>query len=249
VADIEITCASCTKHFSISQYAKTAGMNCPHCGATLPGDKGAETPEELPTEKTELRLAGKAELEPLFEEPVHPDDVPKKGRKKKDGRSPLSVFRMNKDGVLDMNKRHERKKTSTDKRESLLKSTLFSWLLFLILGGLMFFVRYGLEGDPHALFAGLIPYSWMVLACLHVVVTISAATSDVFQGILCALIPGYSLLYIFWQSDNFYLRAATAAALIGFGQDGGLQILDWSASQMNAISAWIESGGGDIRPD
>ncbi len=248
MADIDITCTSCAKHFSVSEYAKTDGMKCPHCGETI-CDDDSPAPEPVDDgEKSSLRLAGKAELESLFEEPVHPDDDPKhKGKKGK--RSPLSVFRMKDDGMLDMDNRHVRKKTAADKRASVMKSTLFSWLLFIVLGALMFFMRYGLDGTPYTRFAGLMPHSWMVIAFLHVLITISAASNDVMQGILCGLIPGYSLLYIFWHSDDFYLRAATAALLIGFGQDGGLQIYDWAASQIGAISAWIESGGGEIRRD
>jgi hypothetical protein len=250
VADIEITCTSCSKSFSVSEYAKTAGMKCPHCAASLADEAPPTPPPSADKETPSLRLAGKAEMDSIFEEPVHPDDDPKrKGKKRKGKRTPLSVFRMNEDGMLDMNERHERKKTAADKRQSVMKSTLFSWLLFIVLGALLFFMRYGLDGTPHARFEGLLPHSWMAIALLHVLITISAATNDIMQGILCALIPGYSLLYIFWQSDDFYLRAATAAILIGFGQAGGLQIYAWGATQVDAISAWIASGGGEIRPN
>jgi hypothetical protein len=76
-----------------------------------------------------------------------------------------------------------------------------------------------------------------------VLIILKAFEDQVFQGILCLLVPLYSLYYAFGVMDSLYVRALIAAVLIGIGQDAA------EVSQLKAFDAiefvrrWIAKGG------
>ena len=91
--------------------------------------------------------------------------------------------------------------------------------LFVVLGTAAALCRYG----------GLVPAYWLdiwrleaiwVFVAFHILILLKAVKESIFQGILCLLVPGYGLYFVFLRCDDFYLRAVVAALLVGGGQDG-----------------------------
>lgn len=118
--------------------------------------------------------------------------------------------------------------------------------IFVILGGGMGYLRYG-EVLPPDILAMSIEYSWIAFMAFHAMIVLKAITDNMLQGILCLLVPGYSLLYLFTISDDFYLRAVLAGLLVGIGQDSAVQLSAHAAVIGGTIHGFIAGGGGDIR--
>jgi hypothetical protein len=118
----------------------------------------------------------------------------------------------------------------------------YAFGLFLALGSLMAYWRYGGGLSPVRLEL-LRAYAAPALLGLHVLIILKAFEDQVFQGILCLLVPLYSLYYAFGVMDSLYVRALIAAVLIGIGQDAA------EVSQLKAFDAiefvrrWIAKGG------
>jgi hypothetical protein len=123
------------------------------------------------------------------------------------------------------------------------KSHWLAWLAFLILGGGMWYARYG-HGLPQPYAAWLPLYGPYVVIVIHIIITLTAFQDTVFQGILCVLIPLYSFYYLFLISDAFFLRAIAAGLLVGIGQDSAIFFQRVANEVINNVNAWIAAGGG-----
>ena len=75
---------------------------------------------------------------------------------------------------------------------------------------------------------------------LHVVVVLYAFDDDPFHGVLSAILPGYSLYYLFVQADQFYLRSLVAALLLVFGWDASQAAQRVWRMAYHDISSWIQ---------
>jgi len=116
-----------------------------------------------------------------------------------------------------------------------------SWLVFVILGGALGYLRYGdfLEPDELALMIKYGPYALLIV---HIIIVVAAFNDSVFQGILCLLIPFYSFYYLFIVSDLFMLRAITGALIVGSGLDAYHFYHTVITQGSDRIQKWIESG-------
>ena len=83
----------------------------------------------------------------------------------------------------------------------------------------------------------------MALLACHVTIVISAFSDETFQGMLCLLIPGYSLYYIFVISDEYFLRAITAALAMAFGLDAWQYLSAFSMNVFDSVNRWMQAGG------
>ena len=119
---------------------------------------------------------------------------------------------------------------------------LLSWLTFLCIGGIMGFVRYSGIADP-TYTAMLQVYGPYVVVIFHIVIVLAAFQDSAFQGILCLVIPLYSLYYLFVISDEFYLRAILAGILVGVGQDTAIFFQREGGDIIASVGGWIRSGG------
>jgi hypothetical protein len=121
---------------------------------------------------------------------------------------------------------------------------ILGWAVFVILGGVSGYLRYGkvLSGQHLSLMQTAAPY---VVLGLHVAVVLQAFKDSVYQGILCVLIPPYSVYYLFMISDDFALRGVVAGLLVGLGQDAGLTYAELFRKSTAAIQGFISSGGGE----
>ena len=134
------------------------------------------------------------------------------------------------------------------KDESAGKGTVFtshhviSWSIFLVLGGIGGWLRYGGQLEPLYLtyMKDFAPY---VLLGIHLTIIIAAFKDSMFQGILGLMIPPYPYYYVFAVSDQFYLRAVVGGSLVGFGQDAFIFASQLGVDVYNAVTGWIAQGG------
>ncbi|OGV61377.1 MAG: hypothetical protein A2283_00810 [Lentisphaerae bacterium RIFOXYA12_FULL_48_11] len=124
---------------------------------------------------------------------------------------------------------------------------LWSSIIFLVLGGIMGYLRYAPDGFLATNKDLVRTYGPIILLTMHIIIVLGAFKDSVFQGVLCLLIPLYSMYYLFNVSDNFYLRAVTAVFLIGLGQDSAIVFSEWSQVAFNYVNDFISSGGGGLQ--
>jgi len=121
-------------------------------------------------------------------------------------------------------------------------SALVSWLLFLLLGTGMWYLRYGnvLSGHVLSLLKEYGPYS---VIAIHAYIILLAMKDSLLQGTLCLFVPFYSLFYVFSVADNFYARAVIAAILVGVGLDSSVFYQEHLTRAITVVRLWIASGG------
>jgi hypothetical protein len=132
------------------------------------------------------------------------------------------------------NKRRKRaRKISTFEIKVLPWLTFF---LILLVFGWMRYVPGVLAPDIHTMF---IQGGVWALLLLHVSVIFLAFGDDVFSGILCFIIPGYSIYYLFTQADQILLRGLVAALMIVFGLDFAQAAGSFWNDVYYEVSRWI----------
>jgi predicted RND superfamily exporter protein len=221
VPHLEIKCPECAKVVVISKTAHRDAYVCHFCGAKLPPVEGA-TPRRLRF-KDEQEMTQAAQAAP-------------------DGKAPAKTEMTAQEKVVQA--ATKRVASRAARKKFVLAGALPSFIMFLVLGGAAGFCRYGnvLSEEQMA----LIPkYGPIVVLALHIFIVIKAFSDSVFQGVLCLLVPLYSLYYLFGVADDFPLRAITAAVLIGVGQDSAVVFQEKFMEAASAVNAWISSGGGD----
>lgn len=254
MADIQFQCESCGNAVVVSQYADLTKIICRQCGEPLksgqpqvqatpeppPPDNNlpdvnppeAAESQSPPKKKAKLGFRRKPAEETPPENVAQPLPEENKASKRVAARAPVIA------DVRELNANRPQKK---------FRMTVEIWalLLFLGLGSVMGYLRYG----------GILPlpylrmmrdYAGVVLLVMHLAVTISAFKDSVFDGTLCLLIPGYSIYYMLLCTEDMFVRAVFAGLLVGFGHDGALQVMDISRDFFISIKAWIDSGGGSL---
>jgi hypothetical protein len=119
---------------------------------------------------------------------------------------------------------------------------LIGWGVFLILGGLCAWARFGnlLPPDYHEM---LKTWGPAVALFFHVVVVVKAFEDSVFYGSLCLLLPPYTFFYLFSICDIFILRALYMGVLAGVGMDTFFALKKLSIEVYITFNSWILSGG------
>jgi hypothetical protein len=92
------------------------------------------------------------------------------------------------------------------------------WMVFAGLAFLTALVRFGGLLTPDALDA-LKTYGPFAVLAMHLFVSARAFQDAVLTGVLCLLVPGYSLFYAFWTMDDYMARAVFGALLVAAGAD------------------------------
>ena len=125
------------------------------------------------------------------------------------------------------------------KRQAKLKGkvqhAMIAAVIFVVLGTAAGLCRYGGILPQRYLDFWRLEAIWVFLA-FHILILLKAIKESVFQAILCLLVPGYSLYFVFLRCDDFYLRAVVAALLIGGGQDG----LELFTEYWQEAIAWVD---------
>jgi hypothetical protein len=238
VADIAITCSQCSTITTVSEFADSGKLQCRECGKQLekPGalatalakHEQLEKGSPSPAKKSGLRLANRKhatpppEDEPTVDKPIIPPPDP-----------------INQRDTLEL-----RPEIKDDKRR--INHAAVAGSIFVVLGSAMGYLRYGGVLPPDVI-AMTTEYGWLVVVAFHVMIVLKAMTDSMLQGILCLLVPGYSLFYLFGVSDDFYLRAILAGVLVGIGQDAAIKLSGYAAQAGDVVHSFIAGGGGDIR--
>lgn len=116
-----------------------------------------------------------------------------------------------------------------------------AWAFFLVLGTAMWFLRYeDVLSKPQLVL--LKQFAPLVVLGFHILILLKAFQDSIFQGILCLFIPGYSFVYLFFITDDFYARATFGGLLVGMAEDSFYYYQDKVIAGYQAITAWLERG-------
>lgn len=124
-----------------------------------------------------------------------------------------------------------------------MRNAKLSWLVFVLLGAAMGFLRYGGKIGASELDIMFQYGPWLMLV-VHIVLVLMAFQDSVYDGILSLLIPLYSFYWLFVVSDAFLLRAVVAGLLAGVGQDSLAFYQEHFGTIIRVGKDWIQSGGG-----
>jgi hypothetical protein len=224
MADITVTCKECGTSITLSEYAKPDNLLCPAC------KKPMSMPElQLPSSDRFLpeqirRVKAEAAIEDDPDKPrIQLKDIP---------------------GQIHNNRRRR------VRMEGVLP-TIKAALLFVVLAGALVYLRY-FDGYKMILeptdFDSLKFGGALAILFFHVVIVVEAMTTNFLTGLLCLLIPGYSLYYLFTESDSFWLRSIVMALVVAFGPDFVYYVKDYAMSVFNFVNAWLEAGGEFNKP-
>jgi len=126
-----------------------------------------------------------------------------------------------------------------------MKNTTISWIVFLILGAGMWFLRYGdLLGDDHL--AMLKQYGPYIFFAIYITLILYSFKDTVYQGLLCIIIPFYPFYWLFGVTDLFLTRAIVAGLLVGIGQDSADFLQLHGGQVFHSIQEFIATGGGEV---
>ena len=118
-----------------------------------------------------------------------------------------------------------------------------SWLWFLLLGGFMAAVRYGAFLGLYSQYKSeFLLYGPYAVLALHAVATFLAFTDDLFAGVLCLLVPGYSLYFLLSRSGRPFIVATTFGLLAGLGEDAFAEASRLSIHAYDAIAKLMAGG-------
>jgi len=115
------------------------------------------------------------------------------------------------------------------------------WMAFAGLTLIALVVRFGGLLTPDAL-DSLKTYGPLAVLAMHLFVSARAFQDAVLDGILCLLVPGYSLFYAFWHMEDYMARAVFAAALVLSGIDTLAVIIDVAPRILPGMYNFLSEG-------
>jgi len=225
MSDIIVTCAQCGNNITVSEFVTAKVITCMKCKWQVPIPERQPDPAAAAS-KVKLTIAKPQATTPAAEPPITAIFDRKK------------VKSANKNNVQQylpkgMKIRKRARKIST------FELKVLPWLLFVILLLVLGWLRY----DPAALspdiHQNLIQGGVWALLLMHVSVICLAFGDDTFCGILCFIIPGYSVYYLFTQANQILLRSLVGALLIVFGWDFTLAAGALWNDVYATVSNWI----------
>jgi hypothetical protein len=220
MADITLTCTHCGATLTFSQYAKPEGLACPKCQAPL------SMPDAEPSipDRFLPQHIRQAKAEAAAREAANP------------GKTNVRLESIS-------SQIHQKKRRV---RFDSFMPTVKAAVLFVVLTAILAYLRYF---DGYQLFLAkdeldlLRLGGTVAILFFHVSIVIEALTNDFLTGILCLVVPGYSLYYLFTESDSFWLRAIMMSLIIVFGPDFVFYVRDYAMGAYNFINHWLEAGG------
>ncbi|MBN1671341.1 MAG: hypothetical protein JXR37_09925 [Kiritimatiellae bacterium] len=235
MADITIKCEECGKSITVSEYVDASSLTCSACGKRLRMPAGAGMMPTAPSQdspETHTRHHLKRPDAPLK---TVVSALPQPSGQHQPQFDPTKAVRM---------RAHEKEKG---------KSALPAWGLFVLLTFIVCYVRYLPQLSPATLgsFADyVIPIPEHVMyrirqaglifiAIIYVSGILLAWKDEMFQGILCTVVPFYPLYYILFVADIFILRAILGALLLGFAQDLAFFLGSMWSNICAQVDAWI----------
>lgn len=216
MADITITCGNCGNRITVSEYVDAEFLTCRNCKqkVTVPAQEPAA-------------VAPQARLK-LSQQPATAQAA---ASGEASGVSLADEIRKN---TPAMKRLRRRRRGHVGLRPAIMAS-----VIFVILAAALAYLRFYPGAMPEVQRDLLIKGAIAALGFLHVSVIAYAFTDEAFHGVMCTIIPGYSLYYLFIHADQFLLRAVVGALLIAFGADTALFIRTVSHDVYVDVSAWI----------
>lgn len=239
MADITITCGSCGNQITVSEYVSSDSLVCYNCKTSVP------VPKRAPVESSRPKLTVRVDTPPI-PSPIAPPPVKKKWRlfgPRTPRQARPAVMSSSQDTIAA--KMPKIKKRARQTRYSAWSNKYMPWILFVILTLVLCYLRYIPDAMPAARLAMLIKGAIGALIFIHVTIIVYAFGEDAFTAVLCTIIPGYSVYYLFTQADQYILRALAAALLLAFGPDAGKAITKHWLAFYHTTNAWIQ----DKKPD
>lgn len=204
--DVTITCNSCGKSITVSEFVDLSQLVCRTCGNrfSAPVEDTVEEYEESDTSEHSSR------------EPVVTITEPE----------PVVVIA---------------KVTPHVRKGFRWTYQIRCWITFAFVGIVSLALRYGglLGSDT---LDSLVFYGPLVVFALHFYITFRAFRESVVSGILCLLVPFYSLYYTFWLFEDYMFRAVFAGILVGTGLDTLVVMRDNAEKILPAIDEFLNRG-------
>ncbi len=112
------------------------------------------------------------------------------------------------------------------------------WLLFLLLGGGLFYLRFfsAIPGLDPVL---LKQYGMLAVGITYIVAILLALKDNMFDGLLAIVVPFYPVYYLFSGCGSVFLRAIAAALLAAFGYDTLMLIQAYALKVYEKLSYMI----------
>ena len=125
-------------------------------------------------------------------------------------------------------------------KKSTFLTILPCWILFIVLAAVLAGLRFYNDGQYMGAHRDNIILGGMIaLGLLHLYVSIKGFSDSLPTGFLCLFVPGYSIYFLFFESDMFWWRAIGGAILVAFGYDTGLFLMDAWRDFSEAGTSWI----------
>ncbi len=221
MADVEVKCEECGAPIVLSEYAAMDTISCRDCGAPLRASPSS--PTDSVHERLKLR---KQERAPEPDEELTPAAPT-------EDETGESAWRFD---------RYIQQSRGNIKTAAKQTGVIWSWACFLLLAAAMGAIRF-LNVMPPVYLEMLRVYGPYLALFMHIALILMAFKDTIFQGILCLLIPGYSVFYLFLVSDNFWVRALFGGTLVGIGFDSAIFYKELAANVYRTVSDYIASGG------
>ncbi len=222
MADINITCPSCGKSCTVSEFVAAETLACPACSGRLQlpnADHGPRLKVRKMTSDEGSTLTSEHAISPLISEARISDQ-------------PLSTIG------------NAHKVRGTIKGPA----RFLSFLLFLVLAGLFVGAQYFIQQQGAQYLVLYQRISWGVYALLYFLVLLVAAEDSYLQAILCFLLPFYVVYYAFTRMESLLLRGAFMAVIVSLGAEiyflKNAALLMLAQEQMNQL---IEGGSNLIQ--
>lgn len=216
MADIEIKCPKCEQVTVVSEFVDAEAISCRSCGEKL------QKPEIAPAKpKATVATIKKPAL--------------KLAQTEKVAEAPQQPLKHVVQAVVT-------KKEESDEPRRGITQNVVAWIIFVVLAAVFAYLRY-FSANTSSFIGYSLTYGPYVVIGFHVLITLKAFKDAFFQGVLCLLVPCYSMYYIFLVSDDFFLRAVVAGMLVGLGQDSAMFFHAKSITMIDTVNSWISSGG------
>ncbi len=206
MADIDLTCTKCGSLTKVSEYISDSVIRCKACG------EGIEMPKRQKTVST-LKLRKIEAPEP---KPETPEEDGQPESSVRGGKTVVRATVMQKSEIRD----GEAKRVKAGA-----VMVALSWAIFIILSAVLGYFRFygevpGLAKDV------FIQYGLIAIGVCYVLIILLALKDNMFDALLCIVVPMYPFYYILGVSNQVIVRAIVAAILVGFGYDMGLLLQD-----------------------
>jgi hypothetical protein len=217
MADILLTCPNCGKQTSISEYVSEASITCQACGKSIP------VPERTRPANEGLKFRPASSESQIA--PTWPSSTTSTG---------LPIAAVGQQAKMPASLKRDLRRVKLNRLMMAL-----SWLVFILLAALMYWMRFQFHGLPGVPLETLKLGGLVAIGIAYLVIILLALQDNMFDGLLAIIIPLYPFYYVFLISDALFIRAIVAALLVGFGYDLILFLHVVWLHVYDGINSWI----------